>query len=91
MVNLLNLKPSKCCNSYWLSPGERITKMKKWLRSSKSGQALVEYALVLALIAVVAILVVKALGTKTTSTFDNIQGQMTSQSVVNTAPKSETK
>ncbi len=20
MVNLLNLKPFKCCNSYWLSP-----------------------------------------------------------------------
>jgi Flp pilus assembly pilin Flp len=60
--------------------------MKKWLRSSKSGQALVEYALVLALIAVVAILVIKALGTKTTSTFDNIQGQMTSQQVMNSTP-----
>ncbi|MBI5396679.1 MAG: Flp family type IVb pilin [Verrucomicrobia bacterium] len=60
--------------------------MKKWLRNSKSGQALVEYALVLALIAVVAILVIKALGTKTTSTFDNIQGQMTSQSVMNSVP-----
>ena len=60
--------------------------MKKWLRISKSGQALVEYALVLALIAVVAILVIKALGTKTTSTFDNIQGQMTTQQVMNSAP-----
>jgi Flp pilus assembly pilin Flp len=60
--------------------------MKKWLRNSKSGQALVEYALVLALIAVVAILVIKALGTKTTSTFDNIQGQMSSQGVMSSAP-----
>jgi len=60
--------------------------MKKWLRNSKSGQALVEYALVLALIAVVAILVIKALGTKTTSTFDNIQGQMSSQGVMSSSP-----
>ncbi|MBI5396680.1 MAG: Flp family type IVb pilin [Verrucomicrobia bacterium] len=60
--------------------------MIKQLRSMKKGQALVEYALVLALIAVVAILVIKALGTKTTSTFDNIQGQMTSQSVMNSTP-----
>lgn len=60
--------------------------MKKWLRNSKSGQALVEYALVLALIAVVAILVIKALGGKTTSTFDNIQGQMTSQGVMSSQP-----
>jgi Flp pilus assembly pilin Flp len=60
--------------------------MKTWLKSKEAGQALVEYALVLALIAVVAILVIKALGTKTASTFDNVQGQMTSQGVMNTAP-----
>ena len=60
--------------------------MKKLMRNSKSGQALVEYALVLALIAIVAILVIKALGTKTASTFDNIQGQMSSQGVMNTIP-----
>ena len=55
-------------------------------RAKKSGQALVEYALVLALIAIVAILVVKAVGTQTSSTFDNIQGQMSSQSVTTSAP-----
>ncbi|MBI5396678.1 MAG: Flp family type IVb pilin [Verrucomicrobia bacterium] len=60
--------------------------MKTWLKSKKSGQALVEYALVLALIAIVAILVIKAVGTKTASTFDNVQGQMTSQGVMNTTP-----
>jgi Flp pilus assembly pilin Flp len=60
--------------------------MKTWLKSKKAGQALVEYALVLALIAIVAILVIKAVGTKTASTFDNVQGQMTSQGVMNTTP-----
>lgn len=60
--------------------------MKTWLKSKKSGQALVEYALVLALIAIVAILVIKAVGSKTASTFDNVQSQMTSQGVMNTTP-----
>ena len=53
-----------------------------------SGQSLVEYGLVLALIAIVAILVVKAVGTKTASTFDNIQSTMTSQGVAATTPAS---
>ncbi|MCX7823977.1 MAG: Flp family type IVb pilin [Verrucomicrobiae bacterium] len=53
----------------------------------KSGQALVEYALVLALIAIVAIIVVKTVGTKTASTFDNIQSQMTAQGVVSVTPQ----
>ncbi|MBM3889936.1 MAG: Flp family type IVb pilin [Verrucomicrobia bacterium] len=53
----------------------------------KSGQALVEYALVLALIAIVAIIVVKTVGTKTASTFDNIQSQMTAQGVASTTPQ----
>jgi Flp pilus assembly pilin Flp len=60
--------------------------MKTWLKSKKSGQALVEYALVLALIAIVAILVIKAVGSKTASTFDNVQNQMTVQGVMNTTP-----
>jgi len=53
----------------------------------KSGQALVEYALVLALIAIVAIIVVKTVGTKTASTFDNIQSQMTAQGVASVTPQ----
>ena len=61
--------------------------MKKLFRNTKkSGQALVEYALVLALIAIVAILVVKAVGTKTASTFDNVQSTMESQGVAATTP-----
>ena len=50
--------------------------MKKMRQGTRrSGQSLVEYGLVLALIAIVAILVVKAVGTKTASTFDNIQSR----------------
>ena len=60
--------------------------MKRLPRSIKKGQALVEYALVLALIAIVAILVVKAVGTKTSSTFDNIQSTMETQGVSSTVP-----
>lgn len=55
-------------------------------KSNKRGQSLVEYGLVLALIAIVAILVVKAVGTKTTSTFDNVQSQMEAQSIATTSP-----
>jgi Flp pilus assembly pilin Flp len=55
-------------------------------KSSKRGQSLVEYGLVLALIAIVAIIVIKAVGTKTTSTFDNVQSQMTSQGIATTTP-----
>ena len=57
-------------------------------KAKKCGQSLVEYGLVLALIAIVAILVVKAVGTKTASTFDNIQSTMTSQGVASTTPQS---
>ena len=45
-----------------------------------------EYGLVLALIAIVAILVVKAVGTKTASTFNNVQSQMTAQGIATTTP-----
>ncbi|MFZ2643493.1 MAG: Flp family type IVb pilin [Verrucomicrobiia bacterium] len=55
-------------------------------KARKSGQSLVEYGLVLALIAIVAILVVKAVGTQTTSTFDNVQSQMTAAGVASTTP-----
>ena len=62
--------------------------MRKLLQSVKrSGQSLVEYGLVLALIAIVAILVVQAVGTKTSSTFDNIQSTMGSQGLPSVTPK----
>jgi Flp pilus assembly pilin Flp len=61
-----------------------MKKLTMWTR--KSGQALVEYALVLALIAIVAILVVKAVGTQTASTFDNIQSTMNAQGLPSVTP-----
>jgi len=66
---------------------ERINAMKTLIRKAgKKGQSLVEYGLVLVLIAIVAILVVKAVGTQTTSTFDNVQSQMTSSGIASTSP-----
>lgn len=55
-------------------------------KQNARGQSLVEYGLVLALIAVVAILVVKSIGTKTTSVFDNTQQQISNNNVPSTAP-----
>lgn len=47
---------------------------KKMLRkfNGKSGQSLVEYALILALISVVAILVLTSIGTRANSKLDNV-------------------
>lgn len=62
--------------------------MKKMMQAGRRrGQSLVEYGLVLALIAIVAILVVQAVGTKSASTFDNIQSQMSSQNVTSVTPQ----
>ena len=62
--------------------------MKKLMqRANRSGQSLVEYGLVLALIAIVAIIVVQAVGTKTASTFDNVQSTMASQGLAATVPQ----
>ena len=57
-------------------------------KAKKCGQSLVEYGLVLALIAIVAILVVQAVGTKSASTFDNIQSTMGSQGLPSVTPQS---
>jgi Flp pilus assembly pilin Flp len=62
--------------------------MKKLVqRSKRRGQSLVEYGLVLALIAIVAILVIQAVGTKTASTFDNVQSTMGSQGLPSVTPQ----
>ncbi|WP_097004054.1 Flp family type IVb pilin [Lacrimispora amygdalina] len=44
--------------------------------SEESGQGMVEYGLILALIAVAVILGLQALGTKVQGTFDTINGSM---------------
>ena len=58
------------------------------LKAKQGGQSLVEYGLVLALIGITAILVVKAVGTKAASTFNNIQSTMASQGIASTTPMS---
>lgn len=53
--------------------------MLTWIKSlwcDEEGATMVEYALMLALIAIVAILVVTALGTKVATTFDDAQQQL---------------
>jgi len=44
--------------------------------SKRSGQSLVEYALILALISVVAILVLKGIGTSVNSKLSNVNGNL---------------
>jgi Flp pilus assembly pilin Flp len=46
------------------------------LKQQNSGQTLVEYALILAFISVVAIVVLQALGSKVTSVFSTITNQL---------------
>jgi Flp pilus assembly pilin Flp len=50
--------------------------LKRAQKNAKKGQTLVEYALILAFISVVAILVLKQLGSKVTSVFSNVSGQL---------------
>jgi len=53
--------------------------MMRWIKSlwrDEEGATMVEYALMLALIAIVAILVVTVLGTKVAATFDSAQQQL---------------
>jgi pilus assembly protein Flp/PilA len=45
----------------------------------QEGQGMVEYALILALIAVVAIVVLKAMGHQVTNTFNNVSNSLSSQ------------
>ncbi|MFZ2643267.1 MAG: hypothetical protein WA117_19905 [Verrucomicrobiia bacterium] len=55
-------------------------------KASRCAQSLVEYGLVMALIAVLAILVIKAVGVRTACTFDTTQSQMTAQGVSGGSP-----
>ena len=52
-----------------------LRRMYRWLKSRK-GQSLVEYALILALIAVVAILVLKGLGQKVNNTLSAVNANL---------------
>jgi pilus assembly protein Flp/PilA len=53
-----------------------------WLRgvlARKEGQGMVEYALILALIAVVAIIILTKMGHQVTNTFNNVSNSLSSQ------------
>jgi pilus assembly protein Flp/PilA len=60
--------------------GEEVNRMMvelfKRFRSREEGQALVEYALILALVSVVAIGALQLLGTNVTGVLNNIAGQI---------------
>jgi Flp pilus assembly pilin Flp len=54
----------------------RATLALRRLKKKKSGQTLVEYALILAFISVVAIVVLQALGSKVTQVFSTINSKL---------------
>jgi Flp pilus assembly pilin Flp len=54
---------------------KQIRKFVRGLRSCK-GQSLVEYALILALVSIVAILVLKGIGTSVNTKLDNVNGNL---------------
>jgi len=51
--------------------------MKNWLLEEESGQGMVEYGLILALISVVAITVLRTIGQTMTNTFTTIDNALT--------------
>jgi Flp pilus assembly pilin Flp len=53
-----------------------LSNVKMKLQIARSGQTLVEYALILAFISVVAIVVLQALGSKVTSVYSTINAQL---------------
>jgi pilus assembly protein Flp/PilA len=54
-----------------------MKKLFSWLKNEESGQGMVEYGLILALIAVVVIVAVKAIGTNAKTTFEGISKELT--------------
>ncbi|QQY80123.1 pilus assembly protein Flp/PilA [Keratinibaculum paraultunense] len=50
--------------------------MLNWLMNEESGQGMVEYGLILALIAIVAALALSPLGTKIADVFKNVEGKL---------------
>ena len=62
-----SMKPQEC---------KIMIKLIRKLLRDEAGPTAIEYGLIAALIAVVIIAAVKAVGTKTSSTFDKVQAQM---------------
>ena len=59
-----------------LNKGVKMKKLFSWLKNEESGQGMVEYGLILALIAVVVIFAVRAIGTNANATFENIADEL---------------
>lgn len=55
-----------------------MKKLMNWLKNEESGQGMVEYGLILALIAVVVIAALSGLGSKVGAIFNNVNSRMTS-------------
>lgn len=53
-----------------------MKKLLVWLKNEESGQGMVEYGLILALIAVVVIVAVRAIGTNAKDTFQGVADDM---------------
>ena len=53
-----------------------MKKMMNWLANEESGQGMVEYALILALIAIVVIVALRALGNTVNGKFNQINTQL---------------
>lgn len=53
-----------------------MKKIMNWLKNEESGQGMVEYGLILALIAIVVILALTGLGTKITGIFTDVSGKI---------------
>ena len=56
--------------------GVKMKKLVNWLRNEESGQGMVEYGLILALIAIVVIVALTALGGKVKNVFENINNEL---------------
>ncbi|HOT22143.1 MAG TPA: Flp family type IVb pilin [Sedimentibacter sp.] len=53
-----------------------MKKLFSWLKNEESGQGMVEYGLILALIAVVVIVALRTIGTNANATFENIADEL---------------
>jgi pilus assembly protein Flp/PilA len=53
-----------------------MKKLMNWLKNEESGQGMVEYGLILALIAIVVIVALRALGTKVNAVFENVNSKL---------------
>lgn len=54
-----------------------MKKLMNWLKNEESGQGMVEYGLILALIAVVVIVAVSLIGTNLNGMFNKVAGEIT--------------